>query len=74
MIAPVKFLCIQDFPDGRRLALYNLTESLGEHEEGATVTERTLREMGYEVPRDQQPCSECNGTMAHHDRNCTWPE
>jgi hypothetical protein len=52
---------------------WNTTEEIGELPVGATVSERTLNALGYEIPRNEQPC-ECGGTLGDHQRGCEWPE
>jgi hypothetical protein len=74
--APVRFLGYQEGIPGKveGAYLYNLTEAIPGHPVGDTLTEKTLNAAGYFIPRDHQPCSECQGTLSAHGRGCTWPE
>ena len=74
MTAPVKYLGYQQgFGTVKAAYLYNLTEDIPGHPVGSTLCEETLMALGYEIPRNEQVCTECNGTLGRHDRGCKWP-
>lgn len=53
--APARWLGWQERPNGAPLQLWNLTEQVGEHPAGDTVTDAFLRDQGFEVPDPPEP-------------------
>lgn len=53
--APATFLDYQSLPGMKRIALFNLTKDIEGHPKGSTVTEDTLKELGYDVPKISKP-------------------
>jgi len=49
-VAPAEFVGWQDDYKGGGLALYNLTSDIEGHPAGSTVSDRTLRRLGYRIP------------------------
>ena len=73
--APVRYACYQPgFGSVPGVHLWHLTAPIDEHPAGDTLSERTINQLGYEIPRDERVCAECYGTMSRHMPGCRWPE
>lgn len=72
MKAPAIYLGIQaGYGTIEPLVLFNLTADIPGHNAGSTVTDVTLRALGYEVPDWREAeCGECGGTMGNHEGEC----
>ena len=49
-LAPAVFIGMQECPDHDPLPLFSLTEAIPGHPLASTVSEPTLRQLGYAIP------------------------